>query len=129
MDRVPSPSPYAGSIGFSAAVRAGDHVFVAGMTAVGAGGELVGGDDPYAQAREALRKLAEALEAAGARVDQVVQTRMFLTRADDWEAVGRAHGELFGAARPAAAMLVTGLLDPRMRVEIEAVAYVPGAPA
>jgi enamine deaminase RidA (YjgF/YER057c/UK114 family) len=129
MDRVPSPSPYAASIGFSAAVRAGDYVFVAGMTAIGAGGELVGGDDPYAQAREALRKLAEALEAAGARVDQVVQTRMFLTRADDWEAVGRAHGELFGAARPAAAMLVTGLLDPRMRVEIEAVAYAPGAPA
>ena len=123
MTRVPSPSPYAPVIGFSAAVRAGDLVFVAGMTAVAADGEMVG-DDAYAQAREALRKVGEALEAAGARLDQVVQTRMYLADAADWEAVGRAHGEVFAEARPAAAMLVTGLLDPRMRVEVEAVAYV-----
>jgi enamine deaminase RidA (YjgF/YER057c/UK114 family) len=122
--RVPSPSPYAPRIGFSAAVRAGDLVFVAGMTAVAADGAIVGDDDAYAQAREALRKLGEALEAAGARLDQVVQTRMYLADAADWEAVGRAHGEVFAQARPAAAMLVTGLLDPRMRVEIEAVAHV-----
>lgn len=122
--RVPSSSPYAALIGFSAAVRAGDLVFVAGMTAVDGEGTIVGGDDPYAQAREALRKAAEALVAAGARVDQVVQTRMYLADAADWEAVGRAHGELFGEDRPAAAMLVCGLLDPRMRVEVEAVAHV-----
>ena len=120
--RVPSPSPYAPVIGFSAAVRAGDLVFVAGMTAVAQDGEVVG-EDAYAQAREALRKVGEALEAAGARLDQVVQTRMYLADAADWEAVGRAHGEVFGDARPAAAMLVTGLLDPRMRVEVEAVAH------
>jgi enamine deaminase RidA (YjgF/YER057c/UK114 family) len=126
VSRVPSASPYAPSIGFSAAVRAGDLVFVAGMTAVGAGGEVVGGDDAYAQAREALRKLGEALAAAGARLDQVVQTRMYVTDAGDWEAVGRAHGEVVGAARPAAAMVVTRLLDPRMRVEVEATAYVGG---
>jgi enamine deaminase RidA (YjgF/YER057c/UK114 family) len=124
VQRVPSTSPYAEEIGFSAAARAGDHVYVAGMTAVGPDGAVVGGDDPYEQAREALRKVREAVEAAGARVDQVVQTRMYLARADDWQAVGRAHGEVFGAVRPAAAMLVTALLDPRMRVEVEAVAVV-----
>jgi enamine deaminase RidA (YjgF/YER057c/UK114 family) len=122
--RVPSPSRYAPTIGFSAAVRAGDLVFVAGMTAVDAAGEVVGGDDAHAQARETLRKLRAALEAAGATIEQVVQTRVYLADAADWEAVGRAHGELFGDVRPAAAMLVTGLLDPRMRVEIEAIAAV-----
>ena len=123
VERVPSPSPYAPVIGFSAAVRAGDLVFVAGITAVTADGAIVG-EDAYTQAREVLRKVGEALEAAGARLDQVVQTRMDLTDASDWEAVGRAHGEVFAEVRPAAAMLVTGLLDPRMRVEIEAVAHV-----
>jgi enamine deaminase RidA (YjgF/YER057c/UK114 family) len=121
--RVPSPSPYAPVIGFSAAVRAGDLVFVAGMTAVTGDGAIVG-DDAHTQAREALRKVGQALEAAGARLEDVVQTRMYLTDAADWEAVGRAHGEVFAEVRPAAAMLVTGLLDPRMRVEIEAVAHV-----
>ena len=124
-ERVPSPSPYAPVIGYSAAVRAGDLVFVAGITAVTADGAIVG-EDAYTQAREVLRKVGEALEAAGARLDQVVQTRMYLADASDWEAVGRAHGEVFAEVRPAAAMLVTGLLDPRMRVEIEAVAYVGG---
>ena len=121
-ERVPSPSPYAPVIGFSAAVRVGDLVFVAGMTAVAHDGAIVG-EDAYTQAREALRKVQEALEGAGARLEQVVQTRMYLADAADWEAVGRAHGEVFGEIRPAAAMLVTGLLDPRMRVEIEAVAH------
>lgn len=121
--RVESPSPYAPSIGFSAAVRSGDLIFVAGMTAVGADGEVVGGDDPYAQAREALRKVVEAVRAAGGRgAEDVVQTRMYLVDAADWEAVGRAHGEVFAAARPAAAMLVTRLLNPEMRVEVEAIA-------
>lgn len=129
IERVPSPSPYAGRIGFSAAVRAGDLVFVAGTTALDARGEVVGGEDPYAQTVEALRKVAASLQAAGARLDQVVQTRVHVTRAEDWEAVGRAHGEVFGSVRPAAAMVVSGLLDPRMRVEIEAVAYVPSTPA
>ena len=122
-ERVPSPSPYAPVIGFSAAVRAGDLVFVAGITAVTEDGAIVG-EHAYAQAQEALRKVGAALEAAGARLDQVVQTRTYLADPADWEAVGRAHGEVFGDVRPAAAMLVTGLLDPRMRVEIEAVAYV-----
>lgn len=94
------------------------------MSAVAADGEVVGADDPYAQAREALRKIGDTLASAGARLGQVVQTRMYISNCDDWQAVGRAHCDVFGDVRPAAAMLVTGLLDPRMRVEIEAVAYV-----
>jgi enamine deaminase RidA (YjgF/YER057c/UK114 family) len=121
---VPSPSPYAPTIGFSAAVRAGDWVHVAGTTAVDGAGEVIGGDDAAAQTREVLRKLAAALEAAGASLAHVVRTRIYLTDPDDWEAVGRVHGEVFAAVRPAATMVVTGLLDPRMRVEIDAVAYV-----
>lgn len=122
--RVPSPSPYAPVIGFSAAVRAGDLVLVAGTTALDAAGVVVGGDDPAAQTREALRKVGRALEAAGTDLAHVVSTRLHLTDVRHWEAVGRVHGEVFAAARPAATMVVSGLLDPRMLVEVEAVAYV-----
>lgn len=125
IDRIPSPSPYAEPIGFSAAARAGNLVFVAGTTALDARGQIVGGDDAYEQTREALRKVTAALARAGARLDQVVQTRIHLARADDWGPAGRAHGEVFGGARPAATMVVSGLLHPRMRVEIEAIAYAP----
>ena len=125
MQRVASPSRYAPVIGFSAAVRAGDLVHVAGTTAVDASGAVVGGDDPAAQTREVLRKIGLALEAAGAGLSQVVQTRVYLTRAQDWEAVGRVHGEVFAQAPPAATMVVVAaLLDPRMLVEVEAVAWV-----
>jgi len=122
--RIPSPSPYAPVVGFSAGVRAGDFVFAAGITAVGSDGEVIGGDDPYAQAREVLRKIGRILADAGARLEDVVQTRMYIAAAEDWEAVGRAHGEVFGTTLPASAMLVTRLVDGRMLVEIEAVAYV-----
>lgn len=119
---VTSPSPYAEPIGFSAAVRAGEWVVVAGTTAVTAAGEISGA--AYEQAREALRKIAAALGEAGATLDQVVQTRMYLTDVSLWEEVGRAHGEAFGEVRPAATMVgVATLLDPRMLVEIEALAY------
>jgi enamine deaminase RidA (YjgF/YER057c/UK114 family) len=128
IERVPSSSPYAPTIGFSAAVRAGDWVHVAGTTAVDGDSAIVGGDDAGAQTAEVLRKIAAALEHAGAGLSHVVRTRIYLTAADDWEAVGRAHGEAFADIRPVASMLVTGLLDPRMRVEIEAVAYAPLAP-
>jgi enamine deaminase RidA (YjgF/YER057c/UK114 family) len=123
LHRVPSPSPFAPTIGFSAAVRAGAWVHVAGTTALDGDGQIVGGDDPEAQAREVLRKIGGALERAGASLEDVVRTRIYLVDAGDWEAVGRAHGETFARIRPVASMLVTGLLDPRMRVEIEAVAY------
>jgi enamine deaminase RidA (YjgF/YER057c/UK114 family) len=124
IDRVASPSPYAPLIGFSGAVRAGDWVFVSGTTAVDGSGQVVGGDDAYAQAREALRKTVAALAAVDAGPHHVVQTRMHLRDAADWERVGRAHVQVFGAAPPAATMVVTGLLHPAMLVEIEAVAYV-----
>lgn len=129
LQRFASSSPYAGRIGFSAAVRAGDLVFVAGTTALDAQGAMVGAEDPHAQTVEALRKVAAALQDAGARIDQVVQTRIHLARAADWPEVGRAHGEVFGAARPAATMVVSGLLDARMRVEIEAIAHAPAEPS
>jgi enamine deaminase RidA (YjgF/YER057c/UK114 family) len=123
MNRIPSHSPYAPTIGFSAAVRAGNFIHVAGTTAVNQENEIVGGDDPAAQMREVLRKIEEALGEAGATLEHVVRTRIYLTDAADWEAVGRVHGEAFATIRPAASMLVTGLLDPRMRVEVEAIAY------
>jgi enamine deaminase RidA (YjgF/YER057c/UK114 family) len=124
--RVPSASPYASAIGFSAAVRAGDWVVVSGTTAVDGEGRVVGGDDAYAQARECVRKIGVALGEAGATLSQVVSTRMYLLSRDHWEQVGRAHGEAFGAQPPAATMVVAQLLDPRMLVEMEAVAYLGG---
>jgi enamine deaminase RidA (YjgF/YER057c/UK114 family) len=126
VSRIPSSSRYSPVIGFSAAVRAGNWVIVAGTTAIDSAGTLVG-NGPYEQAREALRKIGEALTAAGASFADVVSTRTYLTRADDWEEVGRAHGEIFGDIRPASTMVVVALLDPRMVVEIEAVAFF-GAP-
>jgi enamine deaminase RidA (YjgF/YER057c/UK114 family) len=123
MTRVPSTSPYADRIGFSAAVRAGDTVYVAGMTALAADGSIAGGEDPYAQARAALAKLDAALRAAGATAADVVRTRIYVTDRSHADAVGRAHAEAFGAAKPAATMVVAQLLDPRMKVEIEAVAH------
>ncbi len=122
---MPSLSPYAASIGFSAAVRAGEWVLVAGTTALDGHGAVVGGDSAYGQAREVLGKVGAALGQAGASLEQVVQTRVYLTDVADWEEVGRAHGEVFGEVRPAASMVgVAALLDPRMLVEIEALAWV-----
>lgn len=123
--RVASDSPYAGRIGFSAAVEADGWVTTAGMTAVGPDGEVVGGGSAYAQAREALRKALAALEAAGATVpEQVVQTRLYVTDAAHADDVGRAHAEVFADHPPAATMVVVGLLDPRMLVEVELRAYI-----
>ena len=123
---VPSPSRYAPLIGFSAAVRAGDRVLVAGTTAVDAQGGVVGGDDVAAQAREALRKIEVALQGAGATLAQVVLTRIHLADLSRWEDVGRVHGEVFGDVRPATSMVeVRRLIDPALLVEVEADAVVP----
>src|SRR5674476_648763 len=112
--RVASSSPYAPVIGFSSAVRAGNLVFVAGTTAVDSSGAVIGGDDPYAQTQEALRKISAMLAEAGTDWSHVVQTRMYLVRSEHWEHGGRAHREVFAENPPAATMVVVaGLLDPR----------------
>jgi enamine deaminase RidA (YjgF/YER057c/UK114 family) len=124
---VSSGSPFETEIGFSRAVRAGEHIAVAGTCAV----MPDGGDPPpdaYGQARRCLQIVADALIEAGAGLDDVVRTRTFLRDASDWQDVGRAHGEFFGEVRPASTMLVvSGFLDPRWLVEIEADAVVPEA--
>jgi enamine deaminase RidA (YjgF/YER057c/UK114 family) len=122
---VSSGSPYEPEIGFSRAVRQGQHVFVSGTCAVMPDGAQPP-PDAYGQARRCLQIVAEALLDAGAGLEDVVRTRTFLVRADDWREVGRAHGEFFGDVRPASTMLaVVALLDPRWLVEIEADAIVP----
>jgi enamine deaminase RidA (YjgF/YER057c/UK114 family) len=123
---VPSTSPFAAQIGFSAAVRAGAVTTVAGQTAVAQDGTVVGGDDPRAQAVEALRKGVALLEAAGSGAHEVVHTRLYLTDRAHWEAVGAAHAEVLGAHAPTATMVVCELLDPRMLVEVELLAVAAG---
>ena len=118
--KIAGSSPYEPVIGFSRAVRVGNAVYVSGTGPVGADDA-----DAAAQTRHTLEIIRAALEKAGARMEDVVRTRMYLTHVEDWEAVGRAHGEVFGAVRPAATMVVVAkLLNPSWRVEIEADAFI-----
>ncbi len=121
--RFSSGTPWEALAGYSRAVRVGDHVFISGTTASAADGSLLGGDDPYQQTRQILVKIEAALKEAGASLADVVRTRVYVSSIDHWEAAARAHGEVFGAIRPANTLVEARLVAGRL-VEIEADAIV-----
>jgi enamine deaminase RidA (YjgF/YER057c/UK114 family) len=123
---ISSGVPWERTVGYSRAVRVGNLIEVAGTTAVDDAGGVVGAGDPYRQARYALEKIGRALDEAGADFGDVIRTRIFVTDIARWEEVGRAHGEVFGAIRPASTLVqVASLVRSDLLVEIEATAVVP----
>jgi enamine deaminase RidA (YjgF/YER057c/UK114 family) len=124
---VSSGSPYEPIIGFSRATRIGNTIAVGGTAPIGPDGKTAGVGDPAAQTRRSLEIIKTSIEKAGGKLEDVIRTRVFLTRQHDWEAIGKAHGEFFGAIRPASSMIVVkALLDDDWLVEIEADAIIEG---